>query len=96
MPQKLKQVLSSISYICLKHNVVASWPELLPGMNSGSTTIARNEESDQGLIPFLIIKTKEVPQTAICSEGDAALFWDERGIVLEDYMPWLKTITSTT
>jgi hypothetical protein len=46
------------------------------------------------MTPSLLTKT-EVPHVVIYREG-YTLFWDERGVILEHYMPRENTVTSAT
>jgi hypothetical protein len=48
------------------------------------------------MVSFVITKTQEVPDAAICREDYADSLWDERGVLLEHYTPQGNTITSAS
>jgi len=48
------------------------------------------------MAPYLLTKTKKIPQTTICGKGYADYLCDERGVILEHYMPRGNTVTSVT
>ena len=66
------------------------------GRNLGSLPPTGNEESEQGMTPFLITKTKEVSNRTISREGYADFFWDEKRVILEHYTPRWTTVTSAS
>jgi hypothetical protein len=46
------------------------------------------------MVPYLLTKTEKIPYTTICGKVYADLFWDERGVILEHYMPRGNTVTT--
>jgi len=47
------------------------------------------------MVPYLLTKTEKIPHTTVCGKG-YAVFWDERGVILEHHMPRGNTVTSAT
>jgi hypothetical protein len=45
---------------------------------------------------YLLTQTKKIPHTIICRKGMLTLFWDERGVILEHYVPRGNTVTNAT
>ena len=48
------------------------------------------------MAPYLLTKTEKIPHATICGKVMLTLFWDQRGVILEHYVPRGNTVTSTT
>ena len=46
--------------------------------------------------PYLLTKTEKILYKTICGKSYVDSFWDERGVILEHYMPRGNTVSSAT
>jgi hypothetical protein len=57
---------------------------------------AGNEESEQRMAPYLLAKTENFRTQPSAGKFMPTLIWDERGVILEHYMPRENSVTSAT
>ena len=48
------------------------------------------------MAPFLNAKTEKFRTQPSAGKVMLTLFWDEQGVIFENYMPWGNTVTSAT
>jgi len=91
---KLKEHVDACQEL-LKH-FEAEYDGFLGRIVTEDETWARNQESEQGMAPYLLTKTKKFCTQPYAGKVILTLFWDERGVILEQYMPRRKPVTSAT
>ena len=79
----------SVTILPFRKNCYCRW-------NLGPLPPIGNQESEQGMAPYFLTKTEKIPRTTSARKVMLTLFWDERGVILEHYMPRGNTVTSTT